>query len=680
VNEAATIKSKTDLVRLVGETVNLKGNGKEHLGLCPFHKDSKPSLSVNAEKQTWYCHSCNVGGDCFTWVEMTQKVDFQGAVDILGQRIGDTGKQIVATYDYTDPNGKLLYQVVRYEPKAFAQRRPDGKGGWEWNLKGVTPVLYCLPELLKAVKEGTDIYIVEGEKDVNRLKAERLVATCNPGGAGKWRPQYSDSLAGANCIIIGDYDIPGQNHAKQVANMTYGKAKSLKVLELQGGKDVSDWLDQGGTVEFLTDLASQQTAYSPASEKPLKVNYELQGDVIEWRRPVASFEIIFRAESVHQERTGIHARLEVYLNSDILSWSYCNVEKHEDRVRLANAAHQQLELKNDAYSKEELRRDLDRFCLGLWESYLSHFMPEMMAGSEENQPLRFLLKPYILEGGGTIVFAPAGRGKSYTALIWAVSTDAGVGTFWQTLPVPVLFINLERSAQSLRRRLTMVNRILGLDAKRPLLILNARGKSLYDVLPICQKAIKTHGIKLVVLDSISRAGFGDLTENRPVNAIIDSLSGLCDSWLALAHTPRQDETHLYGSIHFEAGADIIIQVLSQQKEDGTLGLGYQSQKQNDIPSIPLTIYALEFTDTGLSNFRKAKALEFLDIEEKQKKSVEELTTEFILDQETADASATQIANALGRSRNHISEMLRHSGKYIQTRKEGREVYYGVKAN
>jgi len=117
-----------------------------------------------------------------------------------------------------------------------------------------------------------------------------------------------------------------------------------------------------------------------------------------------------------------------------------------------------------------------------------------------------------------------------------------------------------------------------------------------------------------------------------------------------------------------------------ESEDGTLGLGYQSQKQNDIPSIPLTIYALEFTESGLSNFRKAKAYEFADIEEKQNKSIDDLVTEFILDQETADATATRIADELALNRGHVSHMLRHLDKYVQTRKDGREVYYGVKAN
>ena len=69
-----------------------------------------------------------------------------------------TGR-VVATYDYTDPNGVLLYQVVRLEPKEFRQRRPDGKGGWIWKLDE-RRVLYRWPDLLKF--PDATIFVTEG--------------------------------------------------------------------------------------------------------------------------------------------------------------------------------------------------------------------------------------------------------------------------------------------------------------------------------------------------------------------------------------------------------------------------------------------------------------------------------------------------------------------------------------
>ncbi|MDY6918453.1 MAG: AAA family ATPase [Chloroflexota bacterium] len=167
----------------------------------------------------------------------------------------------MATYDYTDPEGELLYQVVRFQPKTFRQRRPDGNGGWVWNLKGTKPVLYRLPEVLQAVADGQRVYICEGEKDVNGLWGLGLAATTNSGGAGKWRDSYSKALEGADVVIIPDNDGPGRDHATKVAASLHGIAKSIKVLGFPDRdgchvKDVSDWLQAGGTASELDGLVA----------------------------------------------------------------------------------------------------------------------------------------------------------------------------------------------------------------------------------------------------------------------------------------------------------------------------------------------------------------------------------------------------------------------------------------
>ena len=104
-----------------------------------------------------------------------------------------------ATYDYCDESGVLLFQVCRYSPKGFRQRRPDGNGGWLWNINGVRRVLYRLPELI-AAPPGATIWVPEGEKDVDLLRSLGLVSTTNPGGASKrgtkWLPEYNEYLAG----------------------------------------------------------------------------------------------------------------------------------------------------------------------------------------------------------------------------------------------------------------------------------------------------------------------------------------------------------------------------------------------------------------------------------------------------------------------------------------------------
>ena len=174
----------------------------------------------------------------------------------------DTARsRIVATYDYRDGRGELLFQVVRYTPKGFRQRRPDRAGGWTWSTKGVERVLYRLPELLAADRDET-VFICEGEKDADNLAALGLVATTAPGGAGKWG-QVSDlsALAGRRVVALPDNDSgqQGLRHCKDVAASLATIAFSVKVLSLPGlapaGEDVSDWIGLGGTAARLIELA-----------------------------------------------------------------------------------------------------------------------------------------------------------------------------------------------------------------------------------------------------------------------------------------------------------------------------------------------------------------------------------------------------------------------------------------
>jgi hypothetical protein len=172
--------------------------------------------------------------------------------------------KIVATYDYHDADGNLAYQAVRLDPKEFRQRRPDGNGGWHWNMQDVDRVPYRLPKLLNADPAKT-IFVVEDEKDADRLADLGLVATCNVGGAGKWRREYGDHLAGRSVVVIPDNDDPGRDHAQDIGESAMGKATSIKILALDvpDKGDVSDWLDAGGTVDRLNDLIDGADDWKP---------------------------------------------------------------------------------------------------------------------------------------------------------------------------------------------------------------------------------------------------------------------------------------------------------------------------------------------------------------------------------------------------------------------------------
>jgi hypothetical protein len=139
-------------------------------------------------------------------------------------------KTIVATYDYTNEDGELLFQVVHRAPKGFRQRRPDGKDGWIWSLGEMSRVLYRLLEVKEAVALERPIFVAEGEKAVDALVKLGVPATCSPGGAEKWRDDYSQHLSGADVVVLPDNDEPGERHCEAVAKLLAGYAARVRVL------------------------------------------------------------------------------------------------------------------------------------------------------------------------------------------------------------------------------------------------------------------------------------------------------------------------------------------------------------------------------------------------------------------------------------------------------------------
>ncbi len=226
--------------------------------ICPAHDDRTASLSVGKGDDGKLLIHCFAG--C-TPQSVVAAVGLQMS-DLMPRRNGRASKKsfgkIVAEYDYRDEAGELLYQAVRFHPKDFRQRVPDGNGGWTWKTKGVRRVLYRLPELLAADPSET-VYIVEGEKDVDTLRKRGCVATCNVGGASKWQKEYNEHLRGRSVVILPDNDDAGRKHARMVAKSLVGVAASVKIVELpklpEHG-DVSDWLTAGGTVEAIEAIAA----------------------------------------------------------------------------------------------------------------------------------------------------------------------------------------------------------------------------------------------------------------------------------------------------------------------------------------------------------------------------------------------------------------------------------------
>ncbi len=212
-----------------------------HIAWCPFHPDGQgtPPHQANllVSDRGFICHACGA----------------QGSLRDLAGRLEIPTSAAEVVYVYQDADGNDKFRIVRRAGKKFSVQHRNKSGGWSKGLGPAVRVIYRLPEILKS-ESNVPVFIVEGEKDADRLAANGRIATTNPFGAGKWRPEYNEPLRDRNVIIIPDNDEAGRNHAIVVAQSLTGVAKSIKVValpDLDEKGDVSDWLNAGHTIEDL---------------------------------------------------------------------------------------------------------------------------------------------------------------------------------------------------------------------------------------------------------------------------------------------------------------------------------------------------------------------------------------------------------------------------------------------
>ncbi len=247
-------------IREIVEALGGKPAGSGYSCHCPAHDDSSASLSISESggKPLVHCHAgCTQEA---VIAALKERGLWPGGSNGKGAGIG---RREVCRYDYTDSEGTLLYQVVRYDPKDF--RQFDAVRN-VWSLKDAERVPYRLPELLRAIGEGKGIFVVEGEKDADGLRALGLTATTNQGGTGSralWKTFAKKYFhADVRVFVIPDADDPGQLLAADAARHLQAAGCDVRKIDLgypitkNHGRDVSDWLVEGHTREDLIDLAT----------------------------------------------------------------------------------------------------------------------------------------------------------------------------------------------------------------------------------------------------------------------------------------------------------------------------------------------------------------------------------------------------------------------------------------
>ncbi len=113
------VRDANDIVDIIGERVQLKRQGKNYIGLCPFHQEKTPSFTVSPEKQLFYCFGCQVGGDVFKFIELWEKTDFRGSLEILAERAGIPLREQTPREQKRQQERKSLYKVLNLAARYY---------------------------------------------------------------------------------------------------------------------------------------------------------------------------------------------------------------------------------------------------------------------------------------------------------------------------------------------------------------------------------------------------------------------------------------------------------------------------------------------------------------------------------------------------------------------------------
>jgi hypothetical protein len=581
--------------------------------LCPSHDDRKRSLSIADRPDKIILH-------CFRGCDATQILAAVGLsiADLFrnGQpqapRAHGAARQIVATYDYCGERGELLYQAVRYEPKDFRLRRPDGAGGWTWDLKGVRRVVYRLPELA----EQQRVVWVEGEKDADRLWSLGIAATTSPGGAASWRDDYAQQLAAAaiaEVVVIPDNDAPGRAYAATVATALQRLGIGVRVLALPGlapKGDVSDWLAVGHTREELLALAEQAEAFVAAVEETDGAQLVREGLDLALVWPAE--RVRFALAAIRDGRDGVRGELTVTQGARRLSWG-----------SFATASTQ---------TREALRKKLEAAAPELpWGEYLEEVAWRLTQAARQGEPLvtltgtptsltRELMPRVLYEGEPTLLFGDGDTGKSLVGLALALAVHSGAALPFGLKPVrpaASAYLDWETSRDTLETRLALVAAGLGIDP--PAILYKRMTRPLVDEAAALAAEFARRHIGCIVIDSMmfAVAGGEGAAYHEPITAFYNALRLFAPAAaLVLSHVTGADArtngpARPYGGAFAFNGPRLIWEAKRDRDVTDATAIAFTCTKANNLPRRPepfglrfqpgdgtITVYPFDLTNAA----------------------------------------------------------------------------------
>lgn len=482
---------------------------------CPAHDDEEPSLHITPTGERLLLH-CFAG--C-SWEEITSAL----------QRLGLWDPKEIAVlktiYYYEDEAGNVLFRKLRYEPKTFRIERKEGDF-WRPGLGDTRRVLYRLPEVIRA----KEVWIVEGEKDVETLRQFGVVATTNPNGASEAiTNEYIDPLVGKDVVIIPDQDQPGKAHAAKWMEALRLVAKSVKIVDLPA-KDVSEFL-LNHSFEDLKKLVEETKPVFEESVSSIEFVPQYGGI----KAKIPKTQLTFRVFPIRVTPESFIAEALILNPDGEAIWS-TRKDWADDFDR-----------RRTAINLEE------RFPLGIWSAFIEtaymHLKKHVSVVDQKRYESQWLCRPFIITNGVNILYGPMGHLKSFILEAAALSVAEGIAVLPGTEVFQqgrVLWLDFE----GLGREVVM-NRAIKILGREPT---NFEAHSLgmpWDAsYPTIIRLLDRFQPDLIIIDSLGPAVGSDLTLAGSAFSFFSAINSLSVPIAIVAHPPKNKPDSIFGSAFF----------------------------------------------------------------------------------------------------------------------------------
>ncbi len=487
---------------------------------CPSHDDKNASLSIllSEDKILLFCHAgCKID-DILKAVNLTYADLFE--------------PKPTAIYQYRKADGSLSHEKLKYttsQGKRFAQRRVDGDKIVD-NLGDIERIPYNLPSVIKAISKDEIVLYVEGEKDADTGRMLGYTAT-TMGGASDWKPEYVKYFKNANLTLIPDKDKAGTSLTQKMIEDLKKVARSLKIIVLPSGKDLTEWVELGNS--DLNDLISKADDLIPFAGLPRPdITKTLNGYVFEWDK----LNITIKIERLTDDLEGVISVID----------KAKNITVHKAHINLLATR-----------SLTELGNKLSKFFKCDWGVILSQVAIEcsniiQFIGDCDNinaepvtMSIEYLLEPILPKNEPTTIFTSGGKGKSIFADYLAVLVQFGIcgdnGLAFTPSRHNVLYLDWEADKETHRRYITAIKKGMGIDNTDTIRYLRL-DHPLAQVADGIRELIAQYDIGLIIIDSqmaATASGTRGLTEAQVASEYYNILRSFGITTLTIDHITKQ---------------------------------------------------------------------------------------------------------------------------------------------